>query len=106
MRSLVPFLPRLRLRLPSSSSPSTTSAVLTAPPPPFPALVASHQGAVRAFLRRLTDDDALADDLAQETFLKARRALANFRGEGSIASWLLRSTARSSAVRETDEIRK
>ena len=90
MRSLVPFLPRLRLRLPSSSSSSTTSAVLTAPPPPFPALVASHQGAVRAFLRRLTDDDALADDLAQETFLKARRALANFRGEGSIASWLLR----------------
>jgi RNA polymerase sigma-70 factor (ECF subfamily) len=84
MRSLVPHLPRLRLRL--LSAPTS----LAATPPPFPELVVTHQGAVRAFLRRLTDDDALADDLAQETFLKARRALSGFRGEGSVASWLLR----------------
>ena len=81
----MPFLPRLRLL-----SASSTKTALASPPPPFPALVAAHQGAVRAFLRRLTDDDAAADDLAQETFLKARRALAGFRGEGSVASWLLR----------------
>jgi RNA polymerase sigma-70 factor (ECF subfamily) len=86
MRSLVSFLPRLRSRL----LPASTSTSLVAPPPPFPELVATHQGAVRAFLRRLTDDDAIADDLAQETFLKARRALSGFRGEGSLASWLLR----------------
>jgi RNA polymerase sigma-70 factor (ECF subfamily) len=88
MRSLVPFLPRLRL-LPASSTSTSTSLARSAPPP-FPELVATHQGAVRAFLRRLTDDGALADDLAQETFLKARPALAGFRGEGSVASWLLR----------------
>lgn len=58
--------------------------------PPFDAVVLQHQGMVRAFLRRLCDADALADDLAQETFLKARRALPKFRGEGSLASWLLR----------------
>lgn len=58
--------------------------------PPFEAVVQEHQGMVRAFLRRLSDADALADDLAQETFLKARRALPGFRGEGSLASWLLR----------------
>lgn len=58
--------------------------------PPFEAVVQQHQGMVRAFLRRLCDADALADDLAQETFLKARRALPKFRGEGSLASWLLR----------------
>jgi RNA polymerase sigma-70 factor (ECF subfamily) len=87
MRSLVPFFSRLRL-LPTASSTSTSLAHVA--PPPFPELVSSHQGAVRAFLRRLTDDDALADDLAQETFLKARPALAGFRGEGSVGSWLLR----------------
>lgn len=56
----------------------------------FDAFIARHQGSLRAFLRRLCDDDAVADDLAQETFLKAQRALPTYRGEGSEASWLLR----------------
>ncbi len=58
--------------------------------PDFAQLVRTHQGMVRGFLRRLCDHDAIADDLAQEAFLKARRALASFRGEGTLASWLLR----------------
>jgi len=56
----------------------------------FDAFIARHQGSLRAFLRRLCDDDAVADDLAQETLLKAQRALHTWRGEGSEASWLLR----------------
>ncbi len=56
----------------------------------FSAFVSRHHGPLRGFLRRLCDDDALADDVAQETFLKARRALHTFRGEGSEASWVLR----------------
>ncbi len=58
--------------------------------PAFADLVRAHQGMVRGFLRRLCDSDAIADDLAQDTFLKAQRALSSFRGEGSVASWLLR----------------
>lgn len=58
--------------------------------PPFAALVRAHQGVVRGFLRRLCDADVVADDLAQETFLKARRALPGYRGEGTLLSWLLR----------------
>jgi RNA polymerase sigma-70 factor (ECF subfamily) len=87
MSSLLP-----RWRRSSSTAPlSTTSALVAASAlPPFAVLVARHQSAVRGFLRRVTDDDALADDLAQETFLKARRALSSYRGEGSVASWLLR----------------
>ncbi|HWA90394.1 MAG TPA: sigma-70 family RNA polymerase sigma factor [Rhizomicrobium sp.] len=55
----------------------------------FARLVREHQSQVRAFLRRLTRGDAaLADDLAQETFLEAHRKLAQYRGEGSFASWL------------------
>ncbi|MBV8976053.1 MAG: RNA polymerase sigma factor [Alphaproteobacteria bacterium] len=56
----------------------------------FAALVRQHQSKLRGFLRRLTRGDAaLADDLAQETFLLAHRKLAQYRGEGSFSSWLL-----------------
>jgi RNA polymerase sigma-70 factor (ECF subfamily) len=55
----------------------------------FAELVRLHQGKLRAFLRRMARGDAaLADDLAQETFLKAFRKIGQFRSEGTFASWL------------------
>ena len=55
----------------------------------FGSLVRTHQSKMRGFLRRLTRGDAaLADDLAQETFLEAHRKVAQYRGEGSFGSWL------------------
>ncbi len=55
----------------------------------FAELVRSHQGKLRAFLRRMARGDfALADDLAQETFLEAYRKIEQFRAEGTFASWL------------------
>jgi RNA polymerase sigma factor (sigma-70 family) len=57
----------------------------------FGALVRLHQSNVRGFLLRMTrGDTALADDLAQDTFLEAYRKIAQFRGEGSFAGWLYR----------------
>jgi RNA polymerase sigma-70 factor (ECF subfamily) len=45
---------------------------------------------VRNFLRHLTRGDAtLADDLAQETFVRAYCSLARFRGDGLFSTWLL-----------------
>lgn len=56
----------------------------------FGALVHRHQSAVRHFLRHLTrGDTALADDLAQETFVQAYRSLPRFRGAASFPTWLL-----------------
>lgn len=56
----------------------------------FGQLVQRHQSAVRNFLRHLTRHDAaLADDLAQETFIQAYRGLRNFRGTASFTTWLL-----------------
>jgi RNA polymerase sigma-70 factor (ECF subfamily) len=56
----------------------------------FGELVQRHQSAVRQFLRHLTRHDAaLADDLAQETFVQAYRSLARFRGAASFSTWLL-----------------
>jgi RNA polymerase sigma-70 factor (ECF subfamily) len=57
----------------------------------FNLLVRQNQSMLRGFLRRLTrGDHALADDLAQETFLEAWRKLIQYRGEGSFAGWLTR----------------
>ncbi|HWL14215.1 MAG TPA: sigma-70 family RNA polymerase sigma factor [Opitutus sp.] len=56
----------------------------------FGELVQRHQSAVRQFLRHLTRGDAaLADDLAQETFLQAHRSLARFHGQAQFSTWLL-----------------
>lgn len=56
----------------------------------FGELVRRHQSAVRRFLRHLSHGDAaLADDLAQDTFLHAYRRLADFRGDARLATWLL-----------------
>lgn len=56
----------------------------------FGELARQHQSAVRGFLRRLSGGQhALADDLAQETFLAAYRDLARFRGGSAFSTWLL-----------------
>src|SRR5512140_1976163 len=57
----------------------------------FAELVRRHQSPVRATLRRLTaGDHALADDLAQETFMLAYRNLKSFRQEARFSTWLFR----------------
>ena len=57
----------------------------------FAELVKRHQSAVRACLRKLTaGNHALADDLAQETFVLAWRNLKSFRQEARFSTWLYR----------------
>lgn len=57
----------------------------------FAELVRRHQSTVRACLRKLTaGNHALADDLAQETFVLAWRKLATFRQEARFSTWLYR----------------
>jgi RNA polymerase sigma factor (sigma-70 family) len=57
----------------------------------FELLVRRHQSKLRNFLRRLTGNDAArADDLAQETFLKAYRSIRTYRGTAVFSSWLYR----------------
>jgi RNA polymerase sigma factor (sigma-70 family) len=57
----------------------------------FARLVGAHQSRVRLQLRRLTQGDAaLADDLAQETFVQAWLHLTDFRGDARLATWLHR----------------
>lgn len=55
----------------------------------FGELVRRYQSPVRAFLTRMTRGDShLADDLAQETFLKAWKGLRSYRGGSRFSTWL------------------
>ena len=57
----------------------------------FGQLVQAHQEAVRRFLRRLTAGDEMrADDLSQETFIRAWQHLGDFRQLSGFETWLLR----------------
>ena len=56
----------------------------------FSELVRRRQSALRNLLRRLSRDPALADDLAQQAFLKAWRALPGLRSVGAFGGWLRR----------------
>lgn len=57
----------------------------------FAALVQAHQGYLRKLLARVCrGDQGRADDLAQEAFVRAWRALPGFRGESRFRTWLTR----------------
>lgn len=57
----------------------------------FAGLVQAHQGYLRKLLGRVCrGDQARADDLAQEAFVRAWRALPQFRGEARFRTWLTR----------------
>ena len=81
----------------------------------FAELVRRYQSPVRAFLARMARGDThLADDLAQETFVKAWRKLHTYRGGSRFSTWLFgiainefRSAARQRkelALEDIDEL--
>jgi len=52
-------------------------------------LIRIHHHAVYGYLRRLCSDEALAEDLAQETYAKAWSAVGGLRRVESLRAWLL-----------------
>ena len=56
----------------------------------FEMLVVRYRRRIERLIGRMTRDDALIQDLAQETFLRAWRALPQFRGESAFYTWLYR----------------
>lgn len=50
---------------------------------------------VYAVVRRLADDDAMADDWAQEAWIRAFRALPRFRGDAAFSTWMHRVAVNS-----------
>ena len=54
----------------------------------FDAVVATHHGEIFRYLRRLAWRVAEADDLSQETFLRAYRAWPRLTPEANVRAWL------------------
>ena len=68
----------------------------------FAEIVQRHQSRVFAILHRYERDAQKLEDLAQETFVKAWRALAQFDGRAPLEHWLSRIAARTAL----DHLRK
>ncbi len=67
----------------------------------FNVLVLKYQHRVLKLVGRFVSDAAEAEDVAQEAFIKAYRALASFRGESAFYTWLYRiaiNTAKNALV--------
>lgn len=56
----------------------------------FELLVSKYQRKLMRLVLRLVHDHAEAEDVVQEAFIKAYRALANFRGDSAFYTWLYR----------------
>lgn len=59
----------------------------------FGTLVERHHGAVYGLALSMVSDGDLAQDVVQDAFLKAFRALDGFRGDAAFRTWLLTITA-------------
>jgi RNA polymerase sigma-70 factor (ECF subfamily) len=56
----------------------------------FELLVEKYQRRLLRLLSRMVRDQDEVEDIAQETFIKAYRALPNFRGDAAFYTWLYR----------------
>lgn len=56
----------------------------------FELLVLKYRRRIERLIGRMVRDSHLVEDLAQETFIRAYRALPNFRGESAFYTWLYR----------------
>src|SRR5580698_7213719 len=55
----------------------------------FHELIRPHERSVYVMALSMLQNEADAEDVAQEAFLKAFRNLANFRGEAKFSTWLI-----------------
>jgi RNA polymerase sigma-70 factor (ECF subfamily) len=69
------------------------------------AAIRAGQPEVRRFLRPLVDDAEL-EDVVQDTFVRAYRALGRFRGDSSGRTWLLAIARRAAADATRDRARQ
>ena len=60
----------------------------------FDVLVRRHSGVIRALLRRMGAQPAMADDIAQDAFVAAFQSIASYQATGSFAAWVKQIAAR------------
>src|SRR5512137_316874 len=68
----------------------------------FEMLVVKYQRRIERLIGRMVRDVDLVPDIAQETFIRAYRALPQFRGESAFYTWLYRIAVNSAKKALTD----
>jgi len=71
----------------------------------FDLLVAKYQRRIYRLVLRFIRDPALAEDVAQETFLRAYRAIGQFRGDSQFYTWLYRIAVNTAKKALSDGLR-
>lgn len=79
-----------RAKLQDASEETVVARAMIGDDAAFTELVLRRQKRVRDLMRRLSGDDALADDLAQKAFIQAWRSLGALRDPGAFGGWLKR----------------
>jgi RNA polymerase sigma-70 factor, ECF subfamily len=73
----------------------------------FEMLVVKYQRRIERLVGRMVRDSDLVQDIAQETFIRAYRALPQFRGESAFYTWLYRiavNTAKKALVEKKRDL--
>jgi RNA polymerase sigma-70 factor (ECF subfamily) len=84
---------------PSATDRQLVDAVLLGNSEAFRVLVDRVSPSVIGVSRRILGDPDEAQDVAQEAFIRAYRALATFRGDGAFGAWVSRIAARLALAR-------
>ncbi|MGC8702449.1 MAG: RNA polymerase sigma factor RpoE [Thiomonas sp.] len=71
----------------------------------FDLLVAKYQRRIYRLVLRFIRDPAQAEDVAQETFLRAYRAIGQFRGDSQFYTWLYRIAVNTAKKAISDDMR-
>lgn len=84
---------------PSSEDRQLVDAVIAGDQEAFRTLIDRESQAVISVCHRIVRDPIEAQDVAQDAFLRAYRALATYRGDGSFGAWLRRIAVRVAVAR-------
>ena len=87
MNSDQPILP---VEKPADSDAMLVERTVAGDQKAFELLVIKYQRRIQRLIGRMVRDVDLVEDIAQETFIRAYRALAQFRGEAQFYTWLYR----------------
>ncbi len=71
----------------------------------FDLLVAKYQRRIFRLVLRFIRDPAMAEDVVQETFLRAYRAVGQFRGDSQFYTWLYRIAVNTAKKAISDDMR-
>ena len=74
----------------TAPEPSLVALAMSGDDEAFEELVRRRQGAVRGLMHRLSGDRDIADDYAQEAFLRAWQKLRSLKSPGAFGGWLRR----------------